>query len=150
MSIDIENTELEVKVKYFEGQEEIEKIPIGDWIDLRANEDVELKAGESAYIHLGVAMQLPKGFEGHVAPRSSTFKRWGIIQTNSIGIIDESYCGDEDEWCMPVLAVRDTIIHKGDRVCQFRIIEKQPGIKFVTVEKLGNDNRGGLGSTGGR
>ena len=148
MNIEVESNELVIKVKYFEGQEEIEKIPVGDWVDLRANSDLELKAGESGYIHLGVAIQLPHGYEGHLAPRSSTFKRWGIIQTNSVGVIDESYCGDDDEWCMPVYAVRDTVIHKGDRVCQFRIMEKQPAVKFVTVESLGNDNRGGFGSTG--
>lgn len=139
---------LTIKVKYFGGQQEIEKIPIGDWVDLRANEDITLKAGESCYIHLGVAMELPKGYEAHVAPRSSTFKRWGVIQTNSVGVIDESYCGDNDEWCMPVYAIRDTEIKRGDRVCQFRVFKKQPEVQFESVETLGNSDRGGFGITG--
>lgn len=119
-----------------------------DWIDLRAAQDVELKAGEFGLIPLGVSMQLPEGYEAHVAPRSSTFKNFGVIQTNSVGIIDESYCGNQDQWFMPVLAMRDTIIHVNDRVCQFRIVEKQPVIEFEEVKSLDNVNRGGHGSTG--
>ena len=101
-----------------------------DWIDLRAAEDVELKAGEFRLIHLGVAMQLPAGYEAHIVPRSSTFKNFGILQTNHMGVIDETYCGPEDWWRMPVYAVRDTVIHKNDRICQFRLMEHQPGIVF--------------------
>lgn len=140
---------MKIKIKYFnENQNKIEKIAKGDWIDLRAIEDMELKKGDFALVHLGVAMQLPQGYEAHLAPRSSTFKKWGIIQTNSIGVIDESYCGDHDEWMMPVLAVRDTKINAGDRVCQFRIMEKQPHIDFEVVNNLQNEDRGGFGSTG--
>ena len=93
-------------------------------------------------------MQLPKGYEGHVVPRSSTFKKWGIIQTNHQAVIDESYCGDQDQWFYPAYALRDTVIHTNDRICQFRIMKKQPVIEFEEVEELGNENRGGIGSTG--
>lgn len=120
-----------------------------DWIDLRAAEDVELKAGEFRLIHLGVAMQLPAGYEAHIVPRSSTFKNFGILQTNHMGVIDETYCGPEDWWRMPVYAVRDTVIHKNDRICQFRLMEHQPGIVFEEG-KLQGKNRGGFGSTGVR
>jgi len=109
---------------------------------------VELKAGEFKLIHLGVAMQLPEGYEAHVVPRSSTYKNFGIIQTNHCGIIDGSYCGPDDWWYMPVYALRDTVIHKNDRICQFRIIENQPKLVFDEVEKLDGNNRGGIGSTG--
>lgn len=119
-----------------------------DWIDLRASETVILKAGDFALIPLGVAMQLPEGYEGHLVPRSSTFKNYGILQTNSCGIIDCSYCGDEDMWRMPVYATRDTVIEKNDRICQFRIVENQPGIVFEDCESLDNASRGGFGSTG--
>ena len=139
-----------IKIKYF--TEEIDKLEYidgkSDWIDLRASEDVELKAGEFRLIPLGVAMELPKGYEAHLVPRSSTFKNYGIIQTNSCGIIDCTYCGDEDMWRMPVYATRDTVIRKNDRICQFRIMENQPKITFSQVESLGNINRGGFGSTG--
>ena len=120
-----------------------------DWIDLRAADDVELKAGEFRLIHLGVAMQLPAGYEAHIVPRSSTFKNFGILQTNHMGVIDETYCGPEDWWRMPVYAVRDTVIHKNDRICQFRLMEHQPGIVFEEG-KLQGENRGGFGSTGVR
>ena len=139
-----------IRIKYF--TDKIEKLDYidgkSDWIDLRASEEVELKAGDFKLIPLGVAMQIPEGFEGHLAPRSSTFKTWGLIQTNSVGVIDCSYCGDNDMWRMPVYATRDTVIHVNDRVAQFRIIENQPKIVFVEVESLGNDSRGGFGSTG--
>lgn len=121
-----------------------------NWIDLRAAEDVELKQGECKLIPLGVAMQLPAGYEALVAPRSSTLKNFGITQTNSIGIIDETYCGDNDQWLFPAEAKRDTVIHAGDRICQFRIIEHQPQLIFEAVETLGNEDRGGIGSTGKR
>lgn len=141
---------MNIKIKYH--TDEIDKLTYiegkSDWIDLRASEDIELKAGEFKLIPLGISMQLPKGYEAHVIPRSSTFKTWGIIQTNSMGLIDESYCGDNDMWKMPVYAVRDTIIHKNDRVCQFRIMEHQPTIKFEEVDYLEGKERGGFGSTG--
>lgn len=126
----------------------IKKITAGDWIDLRSNEDIEIKAGEFKLIPLGIAMQLPAGYEAHVVPRSSTFKNFGIIQTNGIGIIDESYCGDNDFWFFPALAMRDTKINFNDRICQFRIMEHQPPIEFDEVEVLNNKDRGGHGSTG--
>ncbi len=119
-----------------------------DWIDLRAAEDVTLKAGEFRLIHLGVAMQLPKGYEAHIVPRSSSFKNYGIIQTNHMGVIDETYAGPNDWWRMPVLAVRDTEIRKNDRICQFRIMEHQPQILFEECEHLEAPDRGGFGSTG--
>lgn len=137
-----------IKIKYFHGVQEIEQITVGDWIDLRAAEDVELKAGEYKMFPLGVAMELPKGYEAIIAPRSSTFKKYGVILVNSIGIIDESYCGDNDEWQFLAYAMRDTKIPKNERVCQFRILEHQPDIQLERVDKLGNDDRGGIGSTG--
>lgn len=139
---------MEIKVKYLKDIEHIEKLPMGDWIDLRASEDITLEKGEFAILHLGVAMELPKGYEAHIVPRSSTYKKWGIIQTNGMGIIDESYCGDNDEWGMPVYATRLTQIKKNDRICQFRIVRKMESVSIVTVETLGNNNRGGFGSTG--
>lgn len=139
-----------IRIKYF--SEDIERLCYingkSDWIDLRASETVSLKAGEFALIPLGVAMQLPEGYEGHLVPRSSTFKNYGILQTNSCGIIDCSYCGDEDMWRMPVYATRDTVIEKNDRICQFRIVENQPQIVFEECESLDNASRGGFGSTG--
>lgn len=139
-----------IRIKYF--TDKIDKLTYvdgkSDWIDLRASEEVELKAGEFKLIPLGVAMELPKGYEAHLVPRSSTFKNYGILQTNSCGIIDCSYCGDEDMWRMPVYATRDTMIHQNDRICQFRIVENQPKITFDEVESLGNADRGGFGSTG--
>ena len=140
----------QIRIKYF--TDAIERLTYidgkSDWIDLRASEEVTLTAGEFCLIPLGVAMELPEGYEAHVVPRSSTFKNYGIIQTNSCGIIDGTYCGDDDMWRMPVYAVRDTVIHVNDRICQFRIFENQPKITFDEVESLGNKNRGGFGSTG--
>ena len=139
-----------IQIKYF--TDKIEPLTYidgkSDWIDLRAAEDVVLKAGEFKLIPLGVAMKLPKGYEAHIVPRSSTFKNFGIIQTNHHGIVDETYCGDHDQWFMPVYAVRDTEIHVNDRICQFRIMEHQPTIEFEQVEKLEGEDRGGFGSTG--
>lgn len=141
---------LEIKIKYFSN--EIEKLRFidgkSDWVDLRAAADVELKAGEFVLIPLGVGMKLPSGYEAHVVPRSSSFKNFGIIQTNSMGVIDESYCGDEDEWKFPAYAIRDTKIKVNDRICQFRIMEHQPSFDFVESDKLDDTNRGGFGSTG--
>ena len=139
-----------IRIKYF--QKDMEKLTYidgkSDWIDLRAAEDVEMKAGEFKLVPLGIAMELPKGYEAHVVPRSSTYKNFGIIQTNHMGVIDETYCGDNDVYMMPVLAVRDTEINVNDRICQFRIQRHQPQIVFEEVEHLGNENRGGIGSTG--
>lgn len=139
---------MKIKVKYFGDVERLEKINVGDWIDLRCMEDVFLNKGEFFPIPLGVAMELPKGYEALVAPRSSTFVKYGVLMTNSIGVIDCSYCGDGDMWRFPVYATRDVMIEKNTRICQFRIIENQPKIEFEEVESLGNDNRGGIGSTG--
>lgn len=139
---------MQIKIKYHNKNiDKIKKIAVGDWIDLRAAETVELKEGEYKLISLGVSMQLPKGYEAHVVPRSSTFKNFGIIQTNHHGIIDESYCGDDDIWKFPAYAMKNTMIKENDRICQFRIVEKMPEIEFVEVEKLENKNRGGFGST---
>ena len=121
----------------------------GDWIDLYAAETVELKQGEHKLIHLGVAMKLPEGYEAHLVPRSSTFKKWGIIQANHVGIIDNSYSGPEDWWKMSVIAMRDTVINKDDKICQFRIVERQPRIHFVEG-KMTDPSRGGFGSTGSK
>lgn len=138
-----------IKIKYHNKElEKIEAIEAGNWIDLRAAETVELKAGEYKLISLGVSMELPEGYEAHVAPRSSTFKNWGVIQTNSFGVIDNSYSGDNDIWRFPALAMRDTIIHANDRICQFRIVKSMPKIAFEEVGCLSNENRGGFGSTG--
>lgn len=137
-----------IKIKYIRDIMKIERFNVGDWIDLRAAEDVTMKAGEYCMIPLGVAMELPQGYEALVAPRSSTFKKLGIILANSIGIIDESYKGDNDEWNFLAFAMRDTKIHKNERICQFRIIEHQPLFHLLEVETLGNPDRGGIGSTG--
>ena len=137
-----------IKIKYFTDIEHIEKISQGDWIDLRAAETVNLSKGEFKLISLGVGMILPDGYEAHIVPRSSTFKKFHVIQTNHMGIIDNSYCGEQDEWKFPALAVEDTIINKNDRICQFRIVKKQPEIVFEQVEKLSDTSRGGFGSTG--
>lgn len=137
------------KVKYFTDKiDHLEKLEQGDWIDLRLAEDTHMGAGEFKLLPLGVAMQLPSGYEAIVAPRSSTYKKWGIVQANSIGVIDESYCGDGDEWKFPAIALFDTNIPANTRICQFRIQKKQPKLNFITVDELDNPNRGGLGSTG--
>ena len=139
-----------IKIKYF--SEDIEKLRyIGgnsDWIDLRAAEEVTMKKGEFRLIRLGVAMELPQGYEAHVVPRSSTYKNFGLIQTNHMGVIDESYKGDADEWKWPALAMRDTEVHAGDRLCQFRIMKHQPQINFIEVQTLENEDRGGFGTSG--
>lgn len=140
---------MKIKIKYFDPDLiRLEKIEKGNWIDLRAAETVEMKKGEFKLIPLGIAMHLPLGYEAHVVPRSSTFKNFKILQTNSFGVIDESYCGDNDQWFFPALAVEDTVIHKNDRICQFRIMDYQPVIDFEEVETLGMPDRGGHGSTG--
>ena len=166
-----------IRIKYFDDAKKLEKISKGDWIDLYANKDMFIPEGSRAMIPLGVAMELPEGYEAHLAPRSSSFKTWGIIQTNHVGVIDHSYCGDNDQWHMPVyclmgkdvkeeievitreidtevfyeqhkVKVNGTWIHKGDKIAQFRIMEVQPTIEFEEVDHLGNEDRGGFGSTG--
>ncbi|MFA5527235.1 MAG: dUTP diphosphatase [Peptostreptococcales bacterium] len=139
-----------IKIKYMSN--EIEKLRYidgkSDWIDLRSAEHVVLKKGEFKLISLGIALKLPKGYEAHIVPRSSTYKNFGIIQTNHMGIIDESYCSNEDVWMFPALAMRDTEIQVNDRICQFRIMKHQPELEFEEVKDLGNEKRGGFGSTG--
>ncbi|MBF1005758.1 MAG: dUTP diphosphatase [Lachnospiraceae bacterium] len=139
-----------IKIKYF--TDKIEKLCYiagnSDWIDLRVAEDVVMKKGEFRLIRLGVAMELPQGYEAHVVPRSSTYKNFGLIQTNHMGVIDESYKGDADEWKWPALAMRDTEVHVGDRLCQFRIMKHQPQINFLEVDSLENEDRGGFGTSG--
>lgn len=148
-TISLKDCGIPIKVRYADNELiRLEKIVKGDWIDLRSAEDVELKSGEYKLISLGVAIELPQGYEAHVVPRSSTFKNFGIIQANSVGIIDNSYCGNNDIWHFPAIALRDTIIHKNDRICQFRIVQNQPQLNIVEVDNLDNENRGGIGSTG--
>lgn len=130
-----------------EDTKRLEAIEKGDWIDLYADETVEIKQGEMKLVNLGVAMKLPAGYEGHLAPRSSTFKKWGVIQANSVGVVDNSYCGPNDWWRFPAVALRDTVIERGDKICQFRIVSKQPIVKFVEG-KMESEDRGGFGSTG--
>lgn len=142
-----------IKIKYIPNQNgekvtTLEKIQKGDWIDLRAAKDMTIHKGEFALIPLGVAMELPEGYEAIIAPRSSTFKNFKIIQTNSVGCVDHSYCGDSDQWFFPAYAMEDTEIKMNDRICQFRIFPNQPQIDFETYETLGNEDRGGHGSTG--
>lgn len=141
-----------IKVRYL--SDKVSKLEYvggkSDWIDLRAAEEVEMKQGDFKMIPLGVAMQLPDGYEAHMIPRSSTFKNFGIIQANHMGMIDESYCGDNDQWYFPAIAMRDTVIHIGDRICQFRIDRHQPQLLFEAVDMLGNADRGGFGTTGKR
>lgn len=139
-----------IKVKYLKDIEKLRKDPNGDWIDLRSAEDVEMKKGDYKLIPLGISMELPEGYEGIIAQRSSTFKNYKMVLINGIGIIDHSYCGDGDEWKFGAFALDDTVIHKNDRIGQFRIIKSQGDIEFDVVNELGNKNRGGIGSTGKR
>jgi dUTP pyrophosphatase len=139
-----------IKIQYL--NDEIKRLEYidgkSDWIDLRAAKDYSLKSGEFQLIHLGIAMQLPEGYEAHILPRSSTFKNFGVIQANSMGIVDESYCGPNDWFFFPAIALRDTEIHVNDRICQFRIEKHQPHVSFEEVTLLENEDRGGIGSTG--
>ena len=140
---------LPLRIKYFDKSiEKLKKTEKGDWIDLRSAIDISLKKGDFALVPLGVGMLLPDGYEAHIVPRSSTFKNWKIIQTNSVGIIDNSYSGENDQWMMPVYAVEDTEIKKNDRICQFRILKKMPALEIQEVEHLNDVSRGGFGSTG--
>ncbi len=140
----------ELKIRYI--SKEIDKLKyidgVSDWIDLRSAENVVLKQGEWRLIRLGIAVKLPDGYEAHIVPRSSTYKNFGIIQTNHMGVVDHSYCGDDDEWKYPVLALRDTEIHVNDRICQFRIMKNQPELVFTEVDHLDGVSRGGFGTTG--
>lgn len=138
-----------IKIKYFDNEiDKIEKISNGDWIDLRSAETVELKKGEFHLIPLGVGMKLPNGYEANIVPRSSTYKNFKVLQTNSMAVIDNSYSGEDDQWLYPVIAMEDTVIYKNDRICQFRIQKIQPEIDFEEVEHLDKVSRGGIGSTG--
>jgi len=138
-----------IQIKYHNKNiEKIQKIAEGDWIDLRAAETCEMDEGEFRIISLGVSMKLPDGYEANIVPRSSTFKKWGILQTNSYGVIDNSYSGDNDIWGFPALAMRHTVIHEGDRICQFRITKRMEPVEFIEVDHLEGEDRGGFGSTG--
>ena len=150
-----------IRIKYFDNATKLKKITKGNWIDIYANKDIFVKCGERAMVPLGFALELPEGWEGHLAPRSSTFKTWGIIQTNSVGVVDDTYIGDNDQWHMPVYClqgkdiesengeeVKGTWIRKGDKIGQFRIMEVMPEIEFEEVESFGNKDRGGFGTTG--
>ena len=154
---------MKIRIKYFEESTKLKKIAKGNWIDVYANKDVFVTVNERAMIPLGFALELPSGWEAHLAPRSSTFKTWGIIQTNSVGVVDDTYIGDNDQWYMPVyclegknielidgVEVKGTWIRKGDKIAQFRIMEVMPEIEFDEVESFGNSDRGGFGSTGSK
>lgn len=146
---------MKMKIKYFEGATKLKKISKGNWIDVYASKDVFVPLNDRVMIPLGFALELPKGWEGHLAPRSSTFKTWGIIQTNSVGVVDDTYIGDNDQWHMPVYCLDSkneggTWIKKGDKIGQFRIMEVMPEIEFEEVEVFNNSDRGGFGSTGER
>lgn len=154
---------MELRIKYFKGATKLKQIKKGNWIDVYARKDVFVPEGERAMVPLGFALELPKGYEGHLAPRSSTFKTWGVIQTNSVGVVDDTYIGDNDEWMMPVYCLqgknevlrgtgrsKGTLIHQGDKIGQFRIMESMPQIVFNEVESLENEDRGGFGTTGER
>ena len=154
---------MKIRIKYFEESTKLKKIAKGNWIDVYANKDVFVKVNERAMIPLGFALELPSGWEAHLAPRSSTFKTWGIIQTNSVGVVDDTYIGDNDQWHMPVYClegkgtelidgeeIKGPWIRKGDKIAQFRIMEVMPEIEFDEVESFGNSDRGGFGSTGSK
>ena len=154
---------MKIRIKYFEESTKLKKIAKGTWIDVYANKDEFVKVNERAMIPLGFALELPSGWEAHLAPRSSTFKTWGIIQTNSVGVVDDTYIGDNDQWHMPVYClegkgtelidgeeIKGTWIRKGDKIAQFRIMEVMPEIEFDEVESFGNSDRGGFGSKGSK
>lgn len=143
--------EMEILIKYHNPDiEKIQSLAIGDWIDLRAAEHVELHTGEFRLISLGVSMKLPEGYEAHIAPRSSSFSKWGFLQVNSVGVVDNSYSGTNDIWKLPVYATRDAVIEVNDRICQFRIMERMPQVTFREVAALDATDRGGFGSTGSK
>ena len=139
----------EIKIKYHDNETpKLHKIEKGDWIDLCAAETIKMRPNTYHMISLGVSMKLPEGYEAHIVPRSSTFRNWGLIQTNGVGIIDNLYSGDHDVWCMPVYATRETTVNKGDRICQFRLFKRMESPEFTEVEHLSDTDRGGFGSTG--
>lgn len=144
--------EMEEKIKIKYHVKELEKLRYidgkSDWIDLRVAEDVKMKAGEFRLISMGISVELPKGYEMWILPRSSAFKNFGVIQTNAMGVVDESFCGDNDIIHMPILAMRDTEMHINDRIGQFRIAKHQAEIHFMEVEHLNHADRGGFGTTG--
>lgn len=148
MEKSLNTKEIKIKFKDPKVYEEFNHIEVGDWIDLRTIDVVTLKKGQFRKVDLGVAMELPAGYEALLVPRSSTFKNYGVLQANSMAVIDNSFCGDDDYWSFLVLATEDVTIPKGVRICQFRIMKNQPQIDFKVVDKLGNENRGGMGSTG--
>ena len=132
---------MQIKIRYHNPNlNKIEKIDNGDWVDLRAAEDVEMKPGDFKIISLGVSMELPDGYEANIVPRSSTYKKFGLLQTNSFGVIDNSYSGDDDVWGFPAYAPHGASIHVNDRICQFRINKRQPEVDIIEVEHLGNIN----------
>lgn len=153
---------MKLRIKYFEGATKLKKITKGNWIDVYANKDMFIPLNERAMIPLGFALELTQGWEAHLAPRSSTFKTWGIIQTNSVGCIDDTFIGDNDQWHMPVYCLQNklnlenensiagTVIRKGDKVGQFRLMEVMPEIEFDEIDSFGNEDRGGFGSTGSK
>jgi len=142
---------MEIKIKYHDPElPKLHAIDNGDWIDMYASENVTMNPGDFHIIQLGVSMKLPDGYEAHLAPRSSTFKKWGILMVNSVGVVDNSYCGEGDVWGFAALAVRPTTIHKGDRIAQFRILKKMGPIDFLEVDHMTDNDRGGFGSTGAR
>lgn len=145
----MKQTTINIKIKYFDKNlPKLQKISKGDWIDLRAAENISLKKGDYALIPLGIGMDMPEPYEAHIAPRGSTYKHFKILQTNSVGVVDNTYKGDDDQWFYPVVANEDTYIKWGERICQFRVMEKMPEIEFTEVTSLENENRGGHGSTG--
>lgn len=137
-----------IQIKYWPGSPHLTVNPNGSWIDLYTYEETVFRAGQFKIIPLGVAMKLPEGYEAKVVSRSSTFKRWGIMQTNAVGVIDPSFCGQDDMWGYPALATRDVTIPAGTRLCQFRIDKVQPNIKFQEVANLDEVSRGGFGTSG--
>lgn len=137
-----------IRIKYLDGATRMKQTELGSWIDCYCYSDIVLKAGEYGYVNLGFACQLPEGYEAHLAPRSSTFKHFGILQQNHVGVIDPNFNGNNDTWMMPVYATRDTVIKAGERPCQFRIMKVQPEIEFIECDDLENESRGGFGSTG--
>lgn len=139
---------MDIKIKYIRDIFPLQMFDKGNWIDLRCGTSINMKKGEYVQIPLGIAMELPEDCEAMIAPRSSTFKTYGILPANGIGVIDTSYSGNNDEWRFPAYATRDTTIPKNERICQFRIFKRQPAIEFVEVDDLHNPDRGGLGSTG--
>ena len=142
--------EAKLKIKYH--VKELEKLRYidgkSDWIDLRVAENVSMKQGEYRLISMGISVEIPKGYEMLIVPRSSAYKNFGILQTNAMGVVDESFRGDNDIIHMPILAMRDTEIHINDRIGQFRLMPHQPEVHFIEVDHLDNEDRGGFGTTG--